>query len=333
MKLLTVNWQLKLVALFLAIALWFYTSGQARVSRTFTVKIPDNAVLGLGDEYRIASVTPREFTVEIDGPSAALRDLRGDVLTPRLEISARALEEGRQSFPITNAVLGLEPDLRIEGINPASVEDIAVAFGRVVTAELIVDLPNLVDVPPGLEPSISLEEGTVTVSGPEVAIQELVQRKRLPFAPVPLSGVDPMLAKPWTMRRALTPIVPPSVQASPVYANVTLKPLDGVKSQISVPVQLLAPPDFLAKHRVELSQQQVVVTVRGPSNLLAALKPEDLIAYVNLRRPLELNQAKEIPVELVAPPWLTAEPAAVRVTLSVAPTVAPSTLEPLPVGP
>jgi hypothetical protein len=69
------------------------------------------------------------------------------------------------------------------------------------------------------------------------------------------------------------------------------------------------------------------VTVRGPRNLLAALQGDQVTAYVNLLRPLELNQAREVPVELVAPPWLTAEPTTVRVTLSLAPTAAPPPLD------
>lgn len=323
MKLLTVNWQLKLVALFLALALWFYTSGQARVARSFTVRVPETAVQGLGEEYRITGIIPTEFTVEVDGPAAALRSLRGDSLVPRLEVSGRALGDGRQSFPITNSVLGLDPDLRIEGINPASVEDITVHFGKVVSAELYVDPPMLVDVPDGLETSISLEQATVTVSGPESAVVELSARRRLPFAPISLAGVVAGISKPETQRFRLRPIAPASVEVGEVHALVTLKPVEGVRSQLSLPVQLMAPPEFLAKHRVDLSQQQVVLTVRGPRNLLDTLQPEQLTAYVNLRRALELNQPKELPVELVAPPWLTADPASVRVTLSLAPVAPP----------
>src|SRR5207248_8714056 len=38
---------------------------------------------------------------------------------------------------------------------------------------------------------------------------------------------------------------------------------------------------------VELSQPQVALTVRGPQNLLAELKLDELAAYVNLRRNVE----------------------------------------------
>ena len=327
MKFITVNWQLKLVALFLATALWFYTSGQARVSRTFTVKIPDTAVQGLGKEYRISSISPREFTVEIDGPASALREVRGNILTPRLEISGRALEDGRQNFPITNAVLGLEPGMRIESINPASVEDISVQVGKESTAELFVVPPTPVDVPEGVEPTISLEQGKVTIRGPENTIAELASHKHLAFAPMSLAGAPVAIAKAETIRLLLEPIVPDTVKVSEVYALVTLKPIDGEKRQVSLPVQFLVDPEFLAKHRVGLSQQQVVVTMRGPKNLLDGLPPDHVTAYVNLRRPLELNQARELPVEFVAPIWLTVEPTTIRVTLSLAPTVAPSSLD------
>jgi hypothetical protein len=281
----------------------------------------------LGKEYRITSISPREFTVEIDGPAAALREVRGNILTPRLEFSGRSLEDGRQNFPITNTVLGLEPDMRIESINPASVEDISVQIGKEVTAELFVVPPTPVDVPEGVEPTISLEQGKVMVRGPESTVAELASHKQLSFAPLSLAGAAVDIAKPETVRLRLEAIAPDTVKVSEVYALVTFKPIDGEKRQVSLPIHFLVDAEFLVKHRVALSQQQVVVTMRGPKNLLEGLAPDHVSAYVNLRRPLELNQAREVPVEFVAPLWLTVEPTTVRVTLSLAPTVAPSSLD------
>jgi len=312
------NWQIKLVALSLAVALWFYTSGQARVERTLTVVVRAEAVRNLPAGARIAEITPREFTVEVDGPMTVLQELRSDAILPRLELAGRALDEGRQDFPITNQVLGLPADVRIQRINPTSVDAIRVTLGRVVQRDLLVEPPELEHVPPGLAANLTLGESRVQITGPLNAVADLVARHpRLRFLPVSLADVDPLNDKPTTLRLALKADAPAAIEVPPVFAEVTLRPVDAVRQQVGLPVHLLAAPDFLAKHRVELSQPQVVVSVRGPRNLLAALKPETLSAYVNLRRTLELNQPQELPVEVLGPPWLSADPVVVRVTVSV----------------
>jgi YbbR domain-containing protein len=311
------NWQIKLVALSLAVALWFYTSGQARIERTLNVVITPAAVRNLPEGARISGIEPHVFSVEIDGPMTVVQGLRPDAIAPRLEIVGGAIDQGRQDFPITNEVLGLPAEIRIQRVNPAR-DAITVTLGKVVETDMLVDPPRVVDVPGGLEPSLSLEEGRVVVTGPQDVISEMLrQHPRLRFLPVSLASANASIERAEPLRLRLVPDAPPSVEVPPVYARVTLKPVDGQRQQVGLAVHLLATPDFLAKHRVELSQPQVVVTVRGPRNLLAALTPESLAAYVNLRRPLELNQPQEVPVEVLGPAWLTADPVAVRVTVSL----------------
>ncbi len=59
----------------------------------------------------------------------------------------------------------------------------------------------------------------------------------------------------------------------------------------------------------------MVLTLRGPENLLAALAPEkDLAAFVRLPAEMDLDAPATVPVELLAPAWLTADPVAVKVT-------------------
>lgn len=319
MRWLLANWQIKLVALSLAVALWFYTSGQARVDRTLTVTVTPAAVRNLPASARLAEIGPREFTVDVDGPMTVLRELRADPIVPRLELAAGALSDGRQAFPITNQVLGLPADVRILRVNPSSVEAITVTLGRVVSKEMLVEAPELEDVPPGLAPKLNLEESRVEITGPQNAITQLLARHpRLRFLPVSLADANPLIARAEPLRIRLTPDVPPSITVPPLHALITLVPVDAVRDRLSLAVHLLATPDFLAKHQVELSQPQVVVSVRGPSNLLQGLVPGTVAAYVDLRRPLELNQPQEVPVQVIGPPWLSADPVALRVTVSLA---------------
>ena len=188
------NWQIKLVALSLAVALWFYTSGQARVERTLTVSVAVAAVRNLPAGARIAEITPREFTVEVDGPMIVLQELRSDPILPRLDLAGGALDEGRQDFPITNQVLGLPADVRIQRINPSSVTAITVTLGRVIEKEMLVEAPELEHVPAGLAPNLNLEESRVLITGPENALEDLLARHpRLRFLPVSLKDVNPLI--------------------------------------------------------------------------------------------------------------------------------------------
>ena len=52
-RLLIHNWQVKVVAFFLAIALWLYTSGQARIERTLQVRVQESSVRSLPADYQV----------------------------------------------------------------------------------------------------------------------------------------------------------------------------------------------------------------------------------------------------------------------------------------
>ncbi len=335
MRPLLAHWQVKLVALFLAVALWFYTSGQARVEKTVVVKVPDAAVQGLPADYRIDTITPREFEIEVDGPMNVLGRLEKRALTPRLEISATALAAGKQTFPITNQVLGIDGDARIQRTTPEGVarEGITVTFGKIAIRDLWVEPPQLIDVPAGIEPALALEEGRARVEGPLSALDEIERRGgKVRFEPVSLARIGTQIDKAETRRIELSPTLPPSLRlAKQAFAQLMLKPIDAPRQLVSLPLHVLAPPDFNRRYQVELGQQQVVMAVRGPRDLMAGLGSDSLTAYVNLRRSFDLNKTEEVPVGLLAPPWVTWEPTSVRVTVSLA--VKPAEIVPIPTAP
>src|SRR5690606_18925808 len=63
------QWQVKIIAMIFAGALWFYTAGQVRVTTTVAVTIDENSIVGLPPSHRVANITPREFGVELGGPA------------------------------------------------------------------------------------------------------------------------------------------------------------------------------------------------------------------------------------------------------------------------
>lgn len=316
------NWQLKLLSLALALALLFWTSGQVRVERTLTVEAGKVTVQGLPADYQVASISPAEFTVDVDGPSTVMSGLRRDNVTPVLQVSAAALAQGRQEFPITNRVLGLEADISVRRVRPENVNAITLVFGKVVREMLAVEVPQLAEAIPGVEPTIALDRTAVTVSGPSAAIEQLrAAGTRVRFRPIRLPGASPLIerATPESVDLQPEPLPGGVTVVDRVTATVRLKPIAGTRQAVVLQVHVLAPPGFTDKFRIELSQPQVSVTLRGPLNLLNALQAdEDVTAYINVRRLVEPIVYENVPVYLLGPAWLTHDPVAIRATLTLA---------------
>lgn len=326
------HWELKVVALVIAIALWIYTNGQVRIERTLIVHLPDSAVQSLPETHRVTEIQPqaREFTIKISIPESLLHSLKSEAVVPKLVIGADALQTGAQSFPITNRILGLDDDIRIERVEPASVKEIRVLFAAVVEDYLPIEIPRLIGVPEGLESTVALEHTRVRVRGTREQIDRFRQANlKLIPEPIALDDIDPLLQQPRQEQVKLAVRNARLEVLDPVTATIVLKPVSGSRQVVSLPVQVLASRDFCTRFQVELSQPQVAITVHGPENLLRALRPEtDLTAYVNLRRGLEPNVAQEVPVGLLAPSWLSWDPATVRVTATLLQAKAPQDVNP-----
>lgn len=322
MKNLVAYWELKIVALVIALGLWQYTNGQVRIDKTIHVSVPDNAVQGLASgKFQVTGIEPREFTVHVSTPANLADSFRTDDLVPRLVVSAEALDSGKQDFPLGNRILGLNDDIRIsfESDTPRTV---TVTFDQVKEDYLPVELPTLEQVPAGLEASIALDRTQVLVAAPRSRLDELrAQGHRVRFLPVSLEHTDPRMSAPREERLHLRDHDPLVEVAEPVTAVIVLRPRQTTTRVVTVPVAILASHDLShdlwSSHGLDLSPAQVTLTLRGPDNLLAALNPDtDLTAFIGLRRLPNQDQPVDLPVQMLAPAWLTWDPASVRVALT-----------------
>lgn len=318
-KLLTAHWELKLVALVIAIALWLYTNGQVLHERSIVIRLPDAAVHSLPDDYRVTDIQPqgREFTVKVSLPENMLHSLTSDAMIPRLVISADALSSGMQTFPITNRILGLDDDIRIVRVEPESVQDIRVLFAAVTADYLPVESPRLVGVPEGLDASVVLDQTRVRVSSTRAEIDRMrhADQKLVP-EPIVLDDLDPLLQQVRQEHLKLSISSTKLTVLDQVTATIILRPVIRSKA-FSLPVHVLAPHDVFSRYQIELSQPVVSISVRGPENLLHALHPDiDMTAYVNLSHLPQPGVPIDIPVSVIAPPSLSCETVTIRVTVS-----------------
>ncbi len=314
------HWELKLVALVIAVALWLYTNGQVRVERTLNVIINQSAVQSLPTDYRVNVIEPQSFTVKVSVPMNQAGNLRNPII-PNLQISGNAVRDGEQRFPITSSLLGLDDDLRIERIEPETVREIRVAFALITEDYVLVEAPTISGLPDGIQASLAIEPTRVRVRGTREQLDGFKARgQRLVFDPIVLDGIDPTLQ---VVRKEVVALTHKDTQLEVmdrVTATVTLSPQQGATKEVSVPVQILAPKDFTSRFAIELSQPQVVLALHGPASLLSGLQPEtELTAYVVLRPTIELGVPVEIPVGVMGPTWATYDPVTIRVTVNVLP--------------
>lgn len=324
MRWLLAHWDLKLVALVLAVALWMYTTGQVHVERVFTVTVSDRAVVNLPERSRITGISPREFRVRVSMPASRADDLVADRLTPRLELDPQAAARRGQSFPIAPRILGLGDDVRVLAVEPDNVREIAVGLDQEAEADLPAELPLITGLPAGLEASLSIDLTLVRVRAPSEALERMRQaRTRVRFEAIDLQGVDPLLAKPRQERVALTPATADFSVLHTAHALITVRPRTGGTRQVTMPVEVLGGRDLLRSLAVDIDRPRIPLSLRGPENLLAALRPEvDLCLYVRLRDDLAPGLRHELPLGVAAPAWLSVDAGSVGVTLT-----------PLPAGP
>ncbi len=312
---MTARWELKLVALVTAIALWLYTGSQSRVERIVAVRISESSVVGVPDDWQITELTPREFNVTVNVP-VARSDAAPEFLSPRLELRPDATKDGKQSFDLTRRLLGLGGDVLIVHTDPQGIRAIDVRLDQVVATELPIETPQVL-VGTGVEATVQVD---LTVVGGRGARGGFVPARaahtRVRFAPVDLAGQVDDVAGERVERVTLTPILAPYRVVNPVVATITLRSIPAVKRGVPLPVRILGAREVLGAFDVELSPPQVTVDLGGPENLLKTLSPEsDLTAYVRLPADLEPNTPRELPVQLFAPTWLTVDAPRVRVTL------------------
>jgi hypothetical protein len=317
MNILASHWDLKLVALVLASALWIYTSGQVRTDYTYDVQVKSEQVRGLGENYQITAITPEQFRVTLSVPSNrwALLPTNGQ-LSPHLEVRAD-LPQHQESIPLTSAILGLPSDIRIVHTEPENLRTIDLKWEDIVEQDMPADRPPLVNLPHGLSAEVTLDVDHVLVR----AARDLLETRNprhVRFQPVDLSAEDPKAENRHVITVQLRPLPDQgfSVVNAPV-ASVELQPIPAARHLAPLPVRVLLPAALAAKLQVAIAPASVALTVRGPRNLLAALKPEDdLVPYIDLRSTGAEPATLELAVSVLGPTWLSWDTAIVKVMLT-----------------
>jgi len=116
-RLASQNLVLKVVALALAVAAWWFVAGESKVLVSFTVPLEIRSVpKGL----TMTNKPERQVEVRLSGPSSLLSGMRPSEISAGVDLSfARA---GRQYFTMDDRAVKVPPGIKVQRIFPSSIE-------------------------------------------------------------------------------------------------------------------------------------------------------------------------------------------------------------------
>jgi len=111
------NLGLKVVALALAVAAWWFVAGESKVLVSFTIPLEiRNVPKGL----TMTNKPEREVEVRLSGPSSLLSGMRPSEISAGVDLSAA--RAGRQYLTLDDRAVKLPPGIKAQRIFPSSIE-------------------------------------------------------------------------------------------------------------------------------------------------------------------------------------------------------------------
>lgn len=314
------NWEVKLVSLVVAVALWTYTSGQVRVEREILVEVAPAQITGLPADLQVAAVEPSEFIAVLSIPTSKLAALRDQVLRPQLAVPRDRRGPGDLEFVLTGRMLGLDADVRVLRTEPGQVRGVTVRLASIARATLPAEVPAVAGLPAGVAAEVRLDRTQVEVQGPS----DLIERARqagaaLRFEPIRLAGVDPFLTAAREERIALQVQADQPAPVDQVVAAVTLRPQRIATVTVALPLPLLLPAGEAGRWRVDGDPPRVELRLTGPEAVVRQLRPEGVVAWADLRAAALAAGEIEAAVQVQPIDGVRAEPARVRLRLAAVP--------------
>ncbi len=116
-RLASQNLGLKVVALALAVAAWWFVAGESKVLVSFTIPLEiRNVPKGL----TMTNKPEREVEVRLSGPSSLLSGMRPSEISAGVDLTAG--RAGRQYFTLDDRAVKVPPGIKVQRIFPSSME-------------------------------------------------------------------------------------------------------------------------------------------------------------------------------------------------------------------
>ncbi|HEY5577522.1 MAG TPA: CdaR family protein [Deferrimonas sp.] len=111
------NLELKVLALFLAVAAWWFVAGESKVLVGFTIPLE---IRNVPTGMTITNKPERQVEVRLSGPSSLLSGMRPTEISAAIDLAAG--HGGRQDFTLDDRAVKVPPGIQVQRIFPSSIE-------------------------------------------------------------------------------------------------------------------------------------------------------------------------------------------------------------------
>jgi YbbR domain-containing protein len=256
------NRGLKLLALALALTLWFAVGSEERTETTLSLSLE---LAHLPPHMAITSEVPPALQVRIMGPASVVRKLTQTRLAHTLDLSG--LKRGRHTFSLGPKSFNFPRGVVVTRVQP---NPLIITLTPTITRTLSLQ-PLLEGKPPeGYEVhQVKTRPAQITVQGPSSEIADLKFLSTLPIDVSQLSGSTTVATDVDFKNLHITP-----KEQVPILADLTIGPKETTRTLNGVPVTA-------APQAARLSPSQVALTLQGPGPQLRDLKPGEVKATVD----------------------------------------------------
>jgi YbbR domain-containing protein len=116
-RIATQNLGLKVVALVLAVAAWWFVAGESKVLVSFTIPLE---IRNVPKDMTITNKAERQVEVRLSGPSSLLSGMRPSEISAAVDLGSG--HAGRQYFTLDDRAVKVPPGIKVQRIYPSSIE-------------------------------------------------------------------------------------------------------------------------------------------------------------------------------------------------------------------
>lgn len=258
---------LKILSVAMALGLWFTLAGEQTVERTLRVPLE---LRNRPPQLELVEDPPSTVEVRMRGASSTLSQLTTSDVVADLDLALAKV--GRRYFPVTRAQVRAPFGVDVVDVTPGT---ISLRFEASLARRVPV-VPMLDGEPaPGyVTGAVSVRPDTVDVTGPESAVQRL---REVNTEPVSITGARQAVREPVALG-----LPDPSLRfTSPGNAVVTVQidplPVDRLVTLVPVHIRNAA-----AGASADAVPAAITLAVRGRKDVVEALRPDSLSAFVDL---------------------------------------------------
>jgi YbbR domain-containing protein len=258
---------LKFLSVTVALGLWFTVAGEPTVERSLRIPLE---LRNRPERLELVEGPPGTVEVRVRGTSGLLSQLsQGDVVAM---IDLSLAKAGHRFFHLTRTQVRVPSGIEVVDVTPGT---ISLRFEPLQSRKVpVVPLIEGDPAPGYVAGKVTVDPTMAEVAGPESALQRL---KEASTEPVSVSGARAMV------REAVTIGVPDTSLrlTEPVNATVTvqIEPMPVHRLVAQVPVHIHNAGRGLSAQVVPAA---IVVDTHGPKDVVDALRPDSIAAYVDL---------------------------------------------------